>query len=201
MERKFKDGWIYETYAGRQWNDFDKDWRNGNAFNTIMVWAASGVDEFGYTCRIYLSDNYATFDYLTPGCTEKDHPSIPVPEISQSQDVLDNSINQKMMTTWQNREKYNSYVKKLNSFHKIEDSKIAILELLLSTYKQLSSEVNIFEKQQNDRLAQLEALRIKEAEAKAAAARKITITCVKGKIIKKVTSAKPVCPAGYKVKK
>ena len=89
----------------------------------------------------------------------------------------------------------------MNSFHKIEDSKIAILELLLSTYKQLSSEVNIFEKQQNDRLAQLEALRIKEAEAKAAAARKITITCVKGKIIKKVTSAKPVCPAGYKVKK
>jgi hypothetical protein len=31
--------------------------------------------------------------------------------------------------------------------------------------------------------------------------RKTTITCVKGKIIKKVTSAKPVCPTGYKVKK
>jgi secreted trypsin-like serine protease len=31
--------------------------------------------------------------------------------------------------------------------------------------------------------------------------RKTTITCVKGKIIKKVTSAKPVCPAGYKIKK
>ena len=31
--------------------------------------------------------------------------------------------------------------------------------------------------------------------------RKTTITCVKGKIIKKVTSAKPVCPAGFKIKK
>ena len=31
--------------------------------------------------------------------------------------------------------------------------------------------------------------------------RKTTINCVKGKITKKVTSAKPVCPAGYKVKK
>lgn len=31
--------------------------------------------------------------------------------------------------------------------------------------------------------------------------RKITITCVKGKIIKKVTSAKPVCPVGFKIKK
>jgi V8-like Glu-specific endopeptidase len=31
--------------------------------------------------------------------------------------------------------------------------------------------------------------------------RKITITCVKGKLTKKVTAAKPLCPAGYKVKK
>jgi hypothetical protein len=31
--------------------------------------------------------------------------------------------------------------------------------------------------------------------------RKITITCVKGKLTKKVTAAKPSCPAGYKVKK
>ena len=31
--------------------------------------------------------------------------------------------------------------------------------------------------------------------------RKITITCVKGKLTKKVTAAKPVCPAGYRVKK
>jgi len=31
-------------------------------------------------------------------------------------------------------------------------------------------------------------------------ARKITITCVKGKAVKKVTAAKPVCPKGYKKK-
>jgi hypothetical protein len=40
-----------------------------------------------------------------------------------------------------------------------------------------------------------------EAEVKAAAEkRKITITCVKGKLTKKVTAAKPKCPVGYKKK-
>ena len=40
----------------------------------------------------------------------------------------------------------------------------------------------------------------KEAEAKAAALKKTTITCIKGKTVKKVTALKPVCPAGYKKK-
>ena len=40
----------------------------------------------------------------------------------------------------------------------------------------------------------------KEAEAKAAALKKTTITCIKGKIVKKVTSVKPICPKGYKKK-
>ena len=40
-----------------------------------------------------------------------------------------------------------------------------------------------------------------EAEAKAAAVKKTTITCVKGKLTKKVTAVKPKCPTGYKVKK
>jgi hypothetical protein len=30
--------------------------------------------------------------------------------------------------------------------------------------------------------------------------KKITITCVKGKIVKKVTGTAPKCPAGYKKK-
>jgi hypothetical protein len=34
----------------------------------------------------------------------------------------------------------------------------------------------------------------------AAVAKKITITCVKGKMSKKITAVKPVCPAGYKKK-
>jgi M6 family metalloprotease-like protein len=40
-----------------------------------------------------------------------------------------------------------------------------------------------------------------EAAVKAAATKKTTITCVKGKITKKVTALKPKCPTGYKVKK
>ena len=39
-----------------------------------------------------------------------------------------------------------------------------------------------------------------EAEAKAAATKKTSITCVKGKLTKKVTAVKPVCPPGYKKK-
>lgn len=39
-----------------------------------------------------------------------------------------------------------------------------------------------------------------EADAKAAATKKTTITCVKGKLTRKVTSVKPKCPAGYKKK-
>jgi len=41
----------------------------------------------------------------------------------------------------------------------------------------------------------------KAAEAKAAAAKKTTITCIKGKLTKKVTAIKPKCPTGYKLKK
>jgi secreted trypsin-like serine protease len=40
-----------------------------------------------------------------------------------------------------------------------------------------------------------------EAAAKAAATKKTTITCVKGKLTKKVTAVKPKCPSGYKLKK
>ena len=36
-----------------------------------------------------------------------------------------------------------------------------------------------------------------EAKTKAALSKKITITCVKGKLSKKVTAVKPKCPAGY----
>ena len=39
-----------------------------------------------------------------------------------------------------------------------------------------------------------------EAEVMAAALKKTTITCSKGKLVKKVTGVKPVCPKGYKKK-
>ena len=40
---------------------------------------------------------------------------------------------------------------------------------------------------------------IADAEA-AAAKKKKTITCVKGKLVKKVTAVKPKCPSGYRAK-
>ena len=40
-----------------------------------------------------------------------------------------------------------------------------------------------------------------EADVKAAALKKTTITCVKGKLTKKVTAVKPKCPSGYKLTK
>jgi hypothetical protein len=39
-----------------------------------------------------------------------------------------------------------------------------------------------------------------EAAAKAGSTKKVTITCTKGKTVKKVTGIKPVCPKGYKKK-
>ena len=54
-----------------------------------------------------------------------------------------------------------------------------------------------------DKLAADKVAADKAAAAKAAAAaavKKITITCVKGKLIKKVTAVNPKCPTGYKKK-
>ncbi|CAN2192834.1 ATP-synt_Fo_b domain containing protein [Candidatus Nanopelagicaceae bacterium] len=45
-----------------------------------------------------------------------------------------------------------------------------------------------------------EAARILAAAKAAAAKKKTTITCVKGKLTKKVTAVKPLCPKGYKKK-
>jgi hypothetical protein len=56
-------------------------------------------------------------------------------------------------------------------------------------------------KQEADAKAAAELKAKQEAEAKAVALKKTTITCVKGKLTKKVTAVKPKCPTGYKVKK
>ena len=56
-------------------------------------------------------------------------------------------------------------------------------------------------KQEADDKAAAELKAKKEAEAKLAASKKSTITCIKGKLTKKVTAAKPKCPSGYKLKK
>jgi hypothetical protein len=52
-----------------------------------------------------------------------------------------------------------------------------------------------------DKAAADKAAADKAAAAKAAAAKKkTTITCIKGKLVKKVTAVKPKCPTGYKKK-
>jgi len=55
-------------------------------------------------------------------------------------------------------------------------------------------------KQEAEAKAAAELKAKQEAEAKAAALKKTTITCLKGKLVKKVTAVKPVCPKGYKKK-
>jgi hypothetical protein len=55
-------------------------------------------------------------------------------------------------------------------------------------------------KQEAEAKAAAELKAKQEAAALAAANKKITITCVKGKTVKKVTAVKPKCPAGYKKK-
>jgi hypothetical protein len=55
-------------------------------------------------------------------------------------------------------------------------------------------------KQEADAKAAAELKAKQEADAKAAATKKSTITCVKGKLTKKVTAVKPKCPTGYKKK-
>jgi hypothetical protein len=52
-----------------------------------------------------------------------------------------------------------------------------------------------------DKAAADKAAADKAAADKAAAVKKRTITCLKGKVIKKVTAIKPKCPSGYKLKK
>jgi membrane protein involved in colicin uptake len=61
--------------------------------------------------------------------------------------------------------------------------------------------VDLKAKQEADAKAAAELKAKQEADAKAAALKKTTITCVKGKLVKKVTAVKPKCPTGYKVKK
>jgi hypothetical protein len=48
--------------------------------------------------------------------------------------------------------------------------------------------------------AEAKAAADKLAAEKLASLKKITITCVKGKLTKTVTAVKPLCPAGYKKK-
>jgi FKBP-type peptidyl-prolyl cis-trans isomerase len=77
----------------------------------------------------------------------------------------------------------------------------ATAELKAKQEADAKSAAELKAKQEAEAKAAAELKAKQEAAAKAAAVKKTTITCVKGKLTKKVTAIKPKCPAGYKVKK
>jgi len=64
----------------------------------------------------------------------------------------------------------------------------------------LKAAAEIKAKQEAEAKAAADLKAKQDAAAKSAAIKKTTITCVKGKLTKKVTAMKPACPAGYKKK-
>ena len=77
----------------------------------------------------------------------------------------------------------------------------AAAELKAKEEADLRAAAELKAKQDAELKAAAELKAKQQAAAKAALVKKVTITCVKGKTVKKVTAVKPKCPAGYKVKK
>ena len=71
-------------------------------------------------------------------------------------------------------------------------------EFVAAEEARLAAELKVKQEAEVKAAADLKAKQ--RADTKAAAKKKTTITCVKGKLTKKVTSVKPKCPAGYKKK-
>jgi hypothetical protein len=102
-------------------------------------------------------------------------------------------------------------VSKLERDKEISDAKAAA-EIKAKQEAEAKAAAELKAKQEAEAKAAAELKAKQEAEAKAEAARilanakastnnkKTTITCVKGKLTKKVTAIKPVCPKGYKKK-
>jgi secreted trypsin-like serine protease len=81
------------------------------------------------------------------------------------------------------------------------EAKVAA-ELKAKQEAEAKSAAELKSKQEAEAKAAAELKVKQEADAKAvAASKKTTITCVKGKLNKKVTAIKPKCPTGYKLKK
>jgi membrane protein involved in colicin uptake len=73
-------------------------------------------------------------------------------------------------------------------------------ELKAKQEAEAKAAAELLAKREAEAAAELQAKQEAEAKAKAAASKKTTITCIKNKLVKKVTAAKPVCPKGYKKK-
>ena len=76
----------------------------------------------------------------------------------------------------------------------------AAAELKAKQESEAKAAAELKTKQEADAKAAADLKAKQEAAAKAAATKKTTITCIKGKLIKKVTAVKPKCPTGYKLK-
>ncbi len=75
-------------------------------------------------------------------------------------------------------------------------------KLVLSNYTEILNSFEVIN-EFNYEIAESTRVRIQEsvlALALKLSTQKTTITCVRGKLVKKVTAVKPVCPAGYKKK-
>ena len=80
---------------------------------------------------------------------------------------------------------------------KAEEARIAA-ELKAKQEAEAKAKAEAEAKSEADRLAaELKAKQEVEAKAKSQATKKTTITCIKGKLVKKVTAVNPKCPAGY----
>ena len=76
----------------------------------------------------------------------------------------------------------------------------AAAELKAKQVEEAKAAAELKAKQEAEAKAAAELKAKQEADAKAAALKKTTITCIKGKLTKKVTAIRPKCPTGYKKK-
>lgn len=88
---------------------------------------------------------------------------------------------------------------KQKELKKVEDAKAAI-ELKAKQEAEAKVALELQARLEAEAKAAADLKAKQEAEAKAAVLKKTTITCSKGKLVKKVTAFKPVCPKGYKKK-
>ena len=88
---------------------------------------------------------------------------------------------------------------KKNEFAQAEAVRLAA-ELKAKQEAEAKAAAELKAKQEAEANAAAEFKAKQEADAKAAALKKTTITCLKGKLVKKVTAVKPVCPKGFKKK-
>jgi hypothetical protein len=93
-----------------------------------------------------------------------------------------------------------SYTNSANPKYSISAKAKAAADLKAKQEADAKAAADLKAKQEADAKAAADLKAKQEADAKAAPIKKISITCVKGKITKKVTTVSPKCPAGYKKK-